>query len=1007
MVLMNLEETKRDELGQKLFTFFEAIHGENSFEIRFFPQENMLGTPLSVLKSGNYLYTNDSKGEVKLVCEYNAHNLASYLNECLMFAGHTVVSFTPNSPNFAEMESCETKNVHIINGGKINCQFVDIDAPKEFRNDENLLKSWKLTNKKRILDFSLRPSIVVETKNGFHVYWLLNNGNHKLFRYIQMQLIRFFQGDIRCKNESRVLRLPYFLHRKEIDNPYRVTLKIFDPHNKYSQEEIKSALPELEDEKIENVNKENQFLEINKISQGRREDIIDLLASEINENIVKDDENKIMMHCVMPDHPDRNPSAWFDKKYMYYHCSGCGGKYSLVELAEVLGWKHILEAWNRYDIDIESEITRIKEQMINVADLPHLCLNPLDQEQVNNIAKRVTDDLLSHEQYINEKHRQYIYDVIQVLYKANKDKPYLIPLDMGAGKSLIIKVFLQEMIKRNNNFGAIVAVQKIKDVKRIAKEINDFVGSEVAFPMYGFDKEECQLNKIKGNNYSTCIAGKGKRCPVASKCRLFNQVKNQQKYPIIIMTLKGLRLRSEKLTEYSQFQVDGRKMQRDLLIIDEKPEMTYVETLKHEDFKTYSKEILQKLDNKNINDDPIVDEFQSLIDLIEPLFKFEIKGRDIIEPVNTDFNLSDEFWGLFTSIYDYCDSAYEIPKILASIVNNGGFLDAFNEEKINITTSYYNSYRKNKDFKTIIFDGTADIDIEYNHEQYYIFNFEPIRTYEGLTIKKCDSISATKTGMQNEGKIHAFCEEVLKIAEEKPFESIYLPVFKENEDEIREYLKKYIDRDQIKLAHFGSTRGSNNYRDCSIVIIGGILHKTEPYYIGKSHAIYKRRGIILDDIYCSNYENARRFNDNRIELVKVLDMIVDYSQEIKRSKQRDNSQTVKGEVYIFHNDKILLDYIGIKFPKCNIEEWIPEKLIKAKVFSKTNNTNVQVVFKYIEDNSHKEVIPISEIIKETGLKKTQVTEILKKETIQALLISKGYTKTQCEHDKRKRQLEKF
>lgn len=1007
MVFMSIVEDKKESLGKRLTEFLEAIHGENTFEIRFIPEDKMLGKSISILKHENYLYANNSKGEKVKVCEFNSKNFTNYLDECLMFAGHTAVCFTVNSPNFNEMKSCITKNKHIINGGNINCQFVDIDAPKVIRHDKALLKTWKQTTKKRILSFALRPSIVVDTKNGFHVYWLLENGEHKLYKQIQIQLVQFFDGDTRCVNESRLLRLPYFLHRKDINEPYPITMKIFESKNKYTQEDFKAVLPELEEENLPKILESgNNFKPID-ISDAKKEGVLDLLRNEIYTRIVSENEKKIKMHCIMPNHEDRNPSAFFNKESLWYYCSGCGSSFSLGQLAEELGWNHVVEVWNKYDIDIDSELNRIRSQMINVTDLSHLSLTKSEEEQVNRIANKVIEQLYNYNQCISEKHQQYIHDIVQVLCKANKEKPYLIPLDMGGGKSLIIETFLQEMIICNPNFGAIVCVQRIEDVKKKAQEINIVVGKEVAFPMYGFVEEECLLNK-KGNSYSYCIAKKGKPCSLASKCRLFKQPQNQENYPIIVMTIKGLSLRSKSLDKYNYFLQDKQKINREMLIIDEKPEMIFVETLNFKNFETYSKRILEAIQERNFDGDlTVYNEFNNAVELIEPYFTFEAKGRTLVEPLIDDYYFSTDFWELFNSIYDYTNNEYKIPKILESVLKNGGHIEAVNEDKISITTSSYQSYSKFNEFQTIVFDGTGDIDLEYQHKKFHVLNFEPIRTYEGLTINKCDFISGTKTGMQNEEKIRAFCEEVKKIAEENPDEKIFVPVFKDNESDVREHLKKYIDSERIKIAHFGSTRGSNNYKDCNIVIIGGILHKTENYYIGKSLALYKQRGIELEDIGCSNFDKVRRFDDTQIEIIKILDMLVDYSQEIKRSNQRDNSKNIKGEVYIFHNDKILLDIIGLKFPKCNFIEWIPEKMVKEQVFSRNNNKNVQAIYDYIENNSNKEVITFKEMREAVGIKKTQLSDILRKnQSILTLIKLKGYVVEKCNHDKREKQLVK-
>jgi hypothetical protein len=1001
MTMTSISEGKKEEFGQVIFDFLETIHGENTFEIRFIP-ENKYSQPISVIRHDGYIYTNNNKGEKVKVIEANALNMANYLDECLMFAGHTAVCFTVNSPNFDEMKSCETKNSHILNGGNINCQFVDIDAPKEIRHDSTLIKSWKQMIKRKILSFTLRPSIVSETKNGYHVYWLLEDGNHRMFKHIQLQLVNHFDGDEMCVNVSRLLRLPYLLHMKNPKKPFPVKLHIKEPQNKYTQEELKSALPELPEETLQKLSMSTSENASISISSGRRSDILEVLSVEFYSNIVKENDKKISMHCIMPDHPDRNPSAVFFKDSMYYHCSGCGSHYSLLELAKELGWKHVIDTWNRYDLDIESEIEKIKEQMVRVEDLSHLTLDLFEQEQVNIISLKVIDELHSYGQFINAKHQEYIYDIVQILLKANKDKPYLIPLDMGGGKSLIVKIFLQVIMKTNQNFGAIVAVERIEDVKSLAIALNNNVDKEIAYPLYGFDKNECLLNKNGITQHDTCPARKGKSCSFKHKCRYWTQTNDQQDYPIICMTSERLKLQSNDLNKYATFNNldgSGEEYKRELLIIDEKPRLTYVKTLNLYDFKKYTNKILNELKVFSFEGDlSCYYEFKECVELAEAFYGFDDVGRELFEPINLDFSFSKYFWETFNSIYDFTNDAYSIPNFLESVMRYGGHIDATSAERVTITTSHSLTNRSFNNFKTVIFDGTADIDMEYQHDKYHFFNFEPLRTYEELTFHTCNLINGSKTSMSDVDKINAFCMDVKKIADQNPYEKIFVPVFKDNKGDVISFLNDYIKSEQIIVAHYGSTRGSNKFKDCSIVVLGGILHKTENYYIGKSVALFQQRDDnSLEDISCSKYNQMRRFNDPNIELVKTLDMLIDYSQEIKRSNQRNNSTNVAGKVFVFNNDDILLNLIGQKFPKSKIEEWVPKKMIEHSINSKSNNSVVTAIFEYIKDKIE---IYYSDVIVDLGITKQLLSNTMKNPLLRAFLVANNF-EIQKEGNKKK------
>ncbi|MFJ8066093.1 DNA-primase RepB domain-containing protein [Psychrobacillus sp. NPDC096426] len=243
---------KKVKIEQQISKFINAIHGDYPFEIRIMSKDKY-NTMRSILFTKDSIYINNQSKKKTKIAEHTASNLGEVLELEYFYSQGGEVFLTVNSPNIELMDSCFTSDEHIINGGIINSHFIDIDAPKEIKENELNLKIWKKQVKDKLLAFSLRPSMVVDTKNGYHVYWLLENGNHQLFRQVQMQLIHYFDGDKKCINESRILRLPGFQHRKDPKHPYPVTLKIFEPDSRYSQEQLMNALPKLEEETMNKI----------------------------------------------------------------------------------------------------------------------------------------------------------------------------------------------------------------------------------------------------------------------------------------------------------------------------------------------------------------------------------------------------------------------------------------------------------------------------------------------------------------------------------------------------------------------------------------------------------------------------------------------------------------------------------------------------------------------------------------------------------------------------------
>lgn len=133
---------------------------------------------------------------------------------------------------------------------RINAQFVEMD------NDSFDVQQQKLVN------FPLKPSMVIKTQKSFHAYWFMDsNAEVNRFRYIQQQLVEYFDGDQMCVNESRVMRMPGFNHCK-LDTPVMVKCVSFHPERRYSQEQLSTVLPTIEDKPVPKMSGSEKGLDI-------------------------------------------------------------------------------------------------------------------------------------------------------------------------------------------------------------------------------------------------------------------------------------------------------------------------------------------------------------------------------------------------------------------------------------------------------------------------------------------------------------------------------------------------------------------------------------------------------------------------------------------------------------------------------------------------------------------------------------------------------------------------
>lgn len=121
---------------------------------------------------------------------------------------------------------------------RINAQFFEMDSGS-FEEQQAKVDA-----------FPLPPSMIIRTRKSLHIYYFVD-GTAKVerFRTIQQQMVKQFDGDPVCVNESRVMRLPGFNHCKK--EPVMVECVSFHPERKYTQDQLSDALPEIDEQPVD------------------------------------------------------------------------------------------------------------------------------------------------------------------------------------------------------------------------------------------------------------------------------------------------------------------------------------------------------------------------------------------------------------------------------------------------------------------------------------------------------------------------------------------------------------------------------------------------------------------------------------------------------------------------------------------------------------------------------------------------------------------------------------
>jgi len=90
------------------------------------------------------------------------------------------------------------------------------------------------------------PSSIIESKNGFHLYWHSNEGTVENYDNIQKRIQHNITlADSAVKDIARILRVPSFYHWKDKNDPFLVTI-VSDLGRVYTEEQMINYFPIIE-----------------------------------------------------------------------------------------------------------------------------------------------------------------------------------------------------------------------------------------------------------------------------------------------------------------------------------------------------------------------------------------------------------------------------------------------------------------------------------------------------------------------------------------------------------------------------------------------------------------------------------------------------------------------------------------------------------------------------------------------------------------------------------------
>jgi hypothetical protein len=148
--------------------------------------------------------------------------------------------------------------------------FWTVQELKGERRKENLVKinSWAIDIDGGEKPYHLEkltsvcyPSLVIETKNGYHAYWNAKDATQENFEAIVSdRLVPFFNADKKAKDLARILRVPGYLHQKDPSDPFMI-VEVWKYDVRYSEHQMFSLF-QLDNEKEKESNAKQELRKV-------------------------------------------------------------------------------------------------------------------------------------------------------------------------------------------------------------------------------------------------------------------------------------------------------------------------------------------------------------------------------------------------------------------------------------------------------------------------------------------------------------------------------------------------------------------------------------------------------------------------------------------------------------------------------------------------------------------------------------------------------------------------
>ncbi|MGE5631948.1 MAG: hypothetical protein ACM3TR_12745 [Caulobacteraceae bacterium] len=534
------------------------------------------------------------------------------------------------------------------------------------------------------------------------------------------------------------------------------------------------------------------------------------------------------------------------------------------------------------------------------------------KDLVFKAAQNIVKRLRTRSVFVGEKHEQLIGDLCRVVINPWKDEHCIVvhPGECGFGKTTAMIEIVKVIADASPEVGIVIAVERISDMKRMEQELD---GRAISF--FSFYADSC-LQGLTEYNRHAC-----------SECKYFCEKKRARKehskYQVLLVSHEHLLMRAlygDGFGELAYFMDEnGVRQKRSLLLIDEKPQISLNQNLSEKELYTL-RQFLMKIGPES----PLYGEAKQIeryiyeANFVVGDLKDDYKIIDSFDPA---FQLSDEMKKYYFQTYDGDDFA--VLGLLASFIRKGGVVQ-YKEfsSRWHGPGKIFTADILHPDFgmKTIIFDATAGIDLDYQDKRYRILDVPRIRSFSSLAFNNCPDANLSRSKLASKKKIIDPESLIYDIINDNHGEMLIL-TYKGQEGRFLTILedKRFNADMKIYVDHYGNIKGKYQYDNANQILLYGLNHKSDVYYVAKALS----HGIRVDFVKASpTKQYGRVYQHQGLQAIFESEIATDLIQGIMRTKLRRNTmEPVK--VYSFIQYRRVMIILQEYFSECTKAEWYP------------------------------------------------------------------------------------